>query len=152
MKMPFRLLHRIMVFVTPSAIVLVVMWFVIFILMPLWFDNMPKCFSGWFFNESLQNTIVCWTLYASALLNPLLFSVRYCVKRDCLWAYLFSLFALSCFLFQPYVGRVFYPGRESHPITIIEWIVFLSFLPYLVFNVYYSFRQEDLKQIKNAIL
>lgn len=93
MKIPFRLLHRIMVFVTPSAIVLVVMWFVIFILMPLWYDNMPKCFSGWFFNESLQNTIVCWTLYASALLNPLLFSVRYCVKRDCLWAFLFSLFA-----------------------------------------------------------
>ena len=152
MRIPFCLLHRIMVFVSSLYMVLYVLWFIIFISTALLASSHEVSFPEWFFNESYQNSILWGTFYVSNILNPLLFSVRYYIKSDCLWAFLFSLLALSCFLFLPYVGRVFYPGRESHPMTIIEWIAVLSFLPYLVFNIYYSFRQEDLSQIKNGIL
>ena len=130
----FRPYHLIMAFVSVSYIAILVLPYVVLVLWIMIFDRLlfpPP-------SEKLLNELVLWSFASSVVLNAMLFSVRYYVRRDCITAFLCSLVVLLCALtLLPPVQEFLYSGKDSHPLMINESIAVMHFIPFLMFNLYY---------------
>ncbi len=148
----FRTYHLIMAFVSVGYIAALVLPFFLIVLygfigaMLDWqyipYESLP------FPSDKMTDNLLFFLFPTSIILNTVLFSVRYYVRRDCLSALLCAIVVLLCGIALPFAPHIFYPGKETHPVMIHETIAVMHFLPFLLFNLYY--RHEDKRANTNT--
>ena len=148
----FRTYHLIMAFVSVGYIAALVLPFLLIVLygfigaMLDWqyipYESLP------FPSDKMTDNLLFFLFPTSIILNTVLFSVRYYVRRDCLSALLCAIVVLLCGIALPFAPHIFYPGKETHPVMIHETIAVMHFLPFLLFNLYY--RHEDKRANTNT--
>ena len=123
LPMNFRLCHFIMAFISVSYIFFAIYDWLGWIFYPI----LP------YMSEKTMNILTGWALAGSCILNAVLFSVRYYVRRDCQTAFLCSLVVLLSFVSIQPIEHFFYSEQESRPILIIDFIAYFHFVPFFLF-------------------
>ncbi len=131
--MNFRCYHIIMAYVSICYFAILIMPYAVLLLGMMCFDRL--LFSP---PHATINTLLWVSLGSSIVLNLLLFSVRYYVRRDCLSALLCALVVLLCTIAEYTIVPYFYSGQATRPVLITDDIIVLHGIVFLLFNLYYN--------------